>query len=588
MKKKACGLLALLLVLAMSLPMAAQAAGPETMNAAGAIQYSNVKETVQAYYGLHSRFYDSDAESDYGFEMAGVTYTDAYLLTMGYTGSSDGEDASLYFNVNSEYEKMSFEIGYVEGDDRSCTVTVWLDGKRTEEFTVAATDLPEKVELDLTDVDQVRITTNSGGYDKTYYGVGNIQLTAPGEVPQREAIESNIVYNCEPYKTDGVTLFGKQDNETLDITGRTYTDAYQFATGYIGTSNPYMLINLGGHYESVTFDVGYVSGSPRSCTVTIEVDGETVITDTVPQTDLAHSYEVDLTDAKQLGIYLHSGGYDQSRHGVGGFQFVSDGQVYDIALEEESVKLESPYLDKQIVSHIYPIDAENQEIIWTSSDPTVAAVSQTGKVIAFSDGTANITAMTADGGYTASCEVSVKMPSVSFVDVPKDCYFYNPVVWASANNVTQGYTKELFMPNDPCTRGQVVTFIWRALGSPKPTEMSDFADVPDHAYYAKAVAWAVENGVTNGYPDGFRPEQVCTRGEVVTFLWRAANKPASSSANIFTDVAAGEFFENAVLWAVDEGITTGYTGNTFAPYLSCNRDQIVTFIYRYMNKVCSW
>ena len=172
-----------------------------------------------------------------------------------------------------------------------------------------------------------------------------------------------------------------------------------------------------------------------------------------------------------------------------------------------------------------------------------------------------------------------------FVDVPADAYYYDAVLWAVENGVTEGTNADgtLFSPNDPCTRAQVVTFLWRAAGSPEPESLRSLSDVPADAYYAKAVAWALENGITTGTGDGlFSPDAVCSRAQIVTFLWRAQQSPAAGSANPFLDVAADAYYTDAVLWAVENGVTMGTNaeGTAFSPDDDCTRAQIVTFLYR--------
>lgn len=168
-----------------------------------------------------------------------------------------------------------------------------------------------------------------------------------------------------------------------------------------------------------------------------------------------------------------------------------------------------------------------------------------------------------------------------FYDVPNDSFYYEAVKWAAGKNIASGVGNNLFAPDQPCTRAQIVTFLWRAAGSPEPENSGSFSDVPASAYYAKAVAWAVENGITTGTGDGmFSPDAVCTRAQAVTFLWRYEKAPVASRSNPFTDVAADSYYADAVLWAVKEDITKGTTDTTFSPGADCTRAQIVTFLWR--------
>ena len=168
-----------------------------------------------------------------------------------------------------------------------------------------------------------------------------------------------------------------------------------------------------------------------------------------------------------------------------------------------------------------------------------------------------------------------------FTDVHAEDYYYDAVLWAAQEGVTGGTSDTLFAPNAGCTRAQAVTFLWRAAGSPEPKTLSSFADVPADAYYAKAVAWAVENGVAKGVSEtAFAPDAVCTRAQIVTFLWRAQQSPASGGENPFTDVPAAAYYYNAVLWAVENDVAKGVSETAFAPNDNCTRAQIVTLIYR--------
>ena len=168
-----------------------------------------------------------------------------------------------------------------------------------------------------------------------------------------------------------------------------------------------------------------------------------------------------------------------------------------------------------------------------------------------------------------------------FTDVHAEDYYYDAVLWAAQKGITGGMSDTLFAPNAACTRAQIVTFLWRAAGSPEPKQLSTFGDVPADAYYAKAVAWAVENGITDGTSDTtFAPGTICTRAHGVTFLSRAAGSPAVSGSAAFTDVPADAYYADAAAWAEQKGITGGIGNGLFGPHNNCTRAQIVTFLYR--------
>ena len=168
-----------------------------------------------------------------------------------------------------------------------------------------------------------------------------------------------------------------------------------------------------------------------------------------------------------------------------------------------------------------------------------------------------------------------------FTDVHAEDYYYDAVLWAAQKGITGGMSDTLFAPNAACTRAQIVTFLWRAAGSPEPSALSNFNDVPADKYYAKAVAWAVENGITNGTTDTtFSPDDICTRAHGVTFLYRAAKATASVGASAFTDVADSAYYADAVKWATEQGITKDISSTLFGLDETCTRAQIVTFLYR--------
>ena len=171
-----------------------------------------------------------------------------------------------------------------------------------------------------------------------------------------------------------------------------------------------------------------------------------------------------------------------------------------------------------------------------------------------------------------------------FVDVSASDYYYDAVLWAVGKGITGGTSATTFDPSGNCTRAQAVTFLWRAAGSPAPkTKVMPFTDVPAGSYYHDAVLWAMEQGITKGTSDtAFSPNTTCTRAQIVTFLWRANGSPAVSGSAAFTDVAADAYYAAAVAWAEKNGITGGIDGGLFGSGNTCTRAQIVTFLYRAM------
>ncbi len=214
----------------------------------------------------------------------------------------------------------------------------------------------------------------------------------------------------------------------------------------------------------------------------------------------------------------------------------------------------------------------------------VAVTDKNGKEITVTDA--------GDGKYIfimPNSKVDVKVEFVrqqtapSFTDVQPGTYYADAVAWAVEKSITAGTSATTFSPNAPCTRAQIVTFLWRTAGSPKVTASCPFTDVPVDSYYYDAVLWAVEQDITSGTSaTTFSPNTTCTRAQAVTFLYRYEKSPAVSGSNAFTDVAIDAYYSNAVQWAVDKNVTAGTSATTFSPNETCTRGQIVTFLYRDM------
>ncbi len=224
-----------------------------------------------------------------------------------------------------------------------------------------------------------------------------------------------------------------------------------------------------------------------------------------------------------------------------------------------------------------------------SSDPDVIAADGTVKP-AEEDTDVTLTFTVAEGATIASATATVKVPGSGpmvnpFEDIAPNAFYFDAVLWAVKNDITNGVTPTRFAPDRSVTRGQIVTFLWRAAGCPEPEAEATFADLKAGAFYTKAVAWAVENGITDGVSkDRFAPDSVCTRAQIVTFLWRYKGKPAASAPAAFTDLVSGAFYVDAVAWAVEAGVANGMSKELFKPSNSCTRGQAVTFIQRAVAK----
>ena len=231
-------------------------------------------------------------------------------------------------------------------------------------------------------------------------------------------------------------------------------------------------------------------------------------------------------------------------------------------------------------------------VSYQSEDPAIAQVFEDGTIVAHSTGTITVTA-TVDGTNAASLTVTIGAGDAVFPvdsgrplfkDVNPKNFFYDAVYWAVGKDITKGTSETTFSPLSACTRAQAVTFLWRAAGSEKVTDMENpFTDVNVNAYYYDAVLWAVGKGITNGTSETtFSPDDSCTRGQIVTFLWRAQGEQEASAEIAFKDVAATAYYYEPVKWAVEKNVTNGTSATAFSPDNNCTRGQIVTFLYRAM------
>lgn len=231
-----------------------------------------------------------------------------------------------------------------------------------------------------------------------------------------------------------------------------------------------------------------------------------------------------------------------------------------------------------------PSHANMGTLIWNNPNTYISRYSSgnSASVYGESEGTETIT-VTSSNGETASIKVNCLEPNAfRFDDVQDpDKYYFFAVYWAYKNGITTGTTPRTFEPNTTCTRGHIVTFLWRLAGSPEPTTQSSFVDVKPGSWYEKAVSWAYENGITTGTtPTTFEPTAPCTRAHIVTFLWRYMGEPYSSASMPFKDVKLSAWYGEAVRWAYANGITTGKTDTIFDPSGPCTRGQGVLFLQR--------
>ena len=345
--------------------------------------------------------------------------------------------------------------------------------------------------------------------------------------------------------------------------------------------------------DTLTGTASAAENAPPTYTLTTE-DGSTIAPDVTEQGDAIQQWIVQAVSqeggtATGGGVFINGEFAKVTASPEEGFRFLGwyDG---DTCVSEEAEYRFAVSRDIELTAHFEtnaePTTPASPQPTTQPVDPTPASPQPTTRP----DGTKPAEPTTKpDDSKPAEPTTKpddTKPISNPFTDVQKGDYFYDPVLWALTHEpqITDGMTETTFAPGETCTRGQVVTFLWRAMGCEEPKSANNpFTDVAGGDYFYKAVLWAVEKGITDGTSDTtFSPNDPCTRAHVVTFLWRAENKPDAGSRNPFADVAAGEYYTDAVLWAVSKGITDGTSDTTFSPADPCTRGQIVTFLYRDM------
>ena len=403
--------------------------------------------------------------------------------------------------------------------------------------------------------------------------------------------------------TGGSIVWDLGDSQTVSANTAynwTYTPAdtanYNKLTGNI---TPYVVSYSGGGSSGSSNTTTKTEKNPDGSTTTTVTDKTTgTVTETTKNTDGSTT----VVETKKDGTVTET---NKSADGTSG-TVVTDknGTVTEVkssvsstAAKEAAKTGEAVTLPVEVPAVKTTGDAPSVDVTVPQSAgsvkveiPVEQVTPGTVAVIVNADGTEEIvkTSIPTENGVVltlaGSATVKIVDNAKAFVDIhPVNHWAEDAVDFASARGITGGTSDTTFSPNASCTRAQIVTFLWRAAGSPEPENLSDFSDVSADAYYAKAVAWALENGITGGTGNGmFSPDATCTRSQSVTFLYRAAGSPTASDDIAFGDVTAESYYADAVAWAAQNGITSGIGSGLFGPANECSRAQIVTFLYRWL------
>ena len=443
-------------------------------------------------------------------------------------------------------------------------------------------------------------------FDTVWTMEGNEDYLYPElqNVPMQFEKELASISVTPPTKTE--YLEGK---ETLDITGGKLTLTYNNGTsevidlttdmvnGFDNTKIGKQTLTVTYQEKTTTFEVEIIAKS---------LDGIAVTAPPTKTKYLEGKEQLDVTGGKLTLTYNNGtsevidlttdmvSGFDNTKVGKQTLTVTYQGkattlEVEIIAKSLDSIKVTTLPSKRNYLEGKDKLDVTGGKLTLTYNNGTTEVIDLAADMVSGFDNTkvGKQTLTVTYQGKTTTFEVEIIAVTVPFRDVDKDAYYAAAVDWAVSNEITNGTSDSTFSPDEGCTRAQVVTFLWRAAGKPAPASSTNpFSDVKPGAYYYNAVLWAVEKGITNGTSDStFSPDEGCTRAQVVTFLWRAAGKPdPASSESSFSDVKEGAYYYNAVLWAVENGITNGTSDTTFSPDETCTRAQIVTFLWRAAGK----
>ena len=397
-----------------------------------------------------------------------------------------------------------------------------------------------------------------------------LQVTGIGASATVKALKAGSATISAKYESD--TTMGEQTTAPITVGKRVITVTADNKSMTVNGTLPTFTVTYGNLPSGV--QAADIFGTLASASTT--TDGKTTgsfdITVTTPvlKTEAGANYEVGAVTKGTLTVN------PRSSSGGGGGSSVS---TYSVTVGKT---------DNGSVS-VSPKSASKGDTVTITVTPDKGYVLETLTVLDKNDKEIKLTEK--NGKYTFTMpagKVEVKATFMEdnsmlnfFMDVKAGDYFYDAVLWAAEKGITSGTDATHFSPNAACTRAQIVTFLWRAAGSPEPKGTGSFADVPADSYYTKAVAWAVENGITGGTGDGkFSPDATCTRAQAVTFLYRASGASAVSGNAAFSDVATNAYYAAAVKWAEKNGVTGGIGGGLFGSGNDCTRAQIVTFLYR--------
>lgn len=531
--------------------------------------YGNKSVSGSAKYGTTGSV-DLSGYLAEGGRFGAITTADSEKVLSGDPVMEGNSLKFTFVNDASKANKMATITVPVTGatnyESYTITVTVTVNNKTTPVVTAPTV----KTRLVYNGADQVLIDAGS-----TTGGTLQYSLTSGSdystELPKAKNAGTYTVY----YKVTGNDGYADvpENSVSVSVAKRAISVKADNKSMTVNGTLPTFTVSYGNFASGDSEATVIETKATASCAATGTSTGSFTITvsgTTTLKSGMDTNYEVGTPESGTLTVN------PRSSSGGGGGGSVSTYSVTVGKTENGSVS-------------VSPKSASKGDTVTITVTPDKGYVLETLTVLDKNDKEIKLTEK--NGKYTFTMpagKVEVKVTFMDdntmlnyFVDVKAGDYFYDAVKWAAEKGITSGTDATHFSPNAACTRAQIVTFLWRAAGSPEPKSTGSFADVPTDSYYAKAVSWAVENGITGGTGDGkFSPNATCTREQAVAFLYRASGSPAVSGGSAFNDVAANAYYADAVAWAEKNEITGGIGGGLFGSGNDCTRAQIVTFLYR--------
>ena len=531
--------------------------------------YGNKSVSGSAKYGTTGSV-DLSGYLAEGGRFGAITSADSEKVLSGDPVMEGNSLKFTFVNDASKANKMATITVPVTGatnyESYTITVTVTVNNKTTPVVTAPTV----KTRLVYNGADQVLIDAGS-----TTGGTLQYSLTSGSdystELPKAKNAGTYTVY----YKVTGNDGYADvpENSVSVSVAKRAISVKADNKSMTVNGTRPTFTVSYGNFASGDSEATVIETKATASCAATGTSTGSFTITvsgTTTLKSGMDTNYEVGTPESGTLTVN------PRSSSGGGGGGSVSTYSVTVGKTENGSVS-------------VSPKSASKGDTVTITVTPDKGYVLETLTVLDKNDKEIKLTEK--NGKYTFTMpagKVEVKVTFMDdntmlnyFVDVKAGDYFYDAVLWAAEKGITSGTDATHFSPNAACTRAQIVTFLWRAAGSPEPKGTGSFADVPADSYYTKAVAWAVENGITGGTGDGkFSPDATCTRAQAVTFLYRASGASAVSGNAAFSDVATNAYYAAAVKWAEKNGVTGGIGGGLFGSGNDCTRAQIVTFLYR--------